>query len=145
MIKPPGHFGRVRVLEIDDDILVSVEKPILPRVFCFVGHPAEAEFSFGVEMFPVETVEKRRRSGAIEAAIVKAQSDLGHRERISLASPGVPVRRSKAHYDVRPFTDCQVKSMHSLRSQSKRPGSRPAEGKWNAPPSPQTLSLVVTS
>src|SRR3974377_82355 len=96
MIKPPGHFWRVGILEIDDDILIAVEKRILPGVFCFVGHPAEAEFSFGVEMFPVETVEKRRRSGAIEAAIVKAESDLGHRERISLTSSGAPRQKKQS-------------------------------------------------
>src|SRR6516165_10193136 len=106
-------------------------------MFCFVCHSTETKIGFCIELFPVETVEKRRRSGAIEAAIVKAESDLGHRERISLASPGVPVRRSKAHYDVRPFTDCQVNPcIHSGRNQNGRvPGPPKASG--TLPPLPK--------
>src|SRR5215472_13009705 len=79
MVKPPRHLWRIRILEIDDDVFVSVEQPVLPRMLGLVGHAAQMKLRVAVEFLAVEPVKKRGRSGTIKATIVKAQSNLGHK------------------------------------------------------------------
>src|SRR5260221_2930933 len=82
MVKPPGDFRRIGVLEINDGVFVAIEQALFPRMLGLMGHPAEAEFGLGIEVLPIKAVKKRRGSGAIETAIMETQSDLGHRERV---------------------------------------------------------------
>jgi hypothetical protein len=44
-----------------------------------VRHSREAEFRVLVEAFAIKTVKESGGSGAIKAAIVKAEPDLGHK------------------------------------------------------------------
>jgi hypothetical protein len=71
MVKPPGHLRRIRIFEVHNNVLIPVEQPLFPGMFRLVGHPAELEFRFGIEVFPVETIKDRRGSGAVKASIVK--------------------------------------------------------------------------
>jgi hypothetical protein len=93
MVEPPGDFGRIRVLEINDGIFVAVEETLFPRVLGLMSHPAEVEFGLGIKAFPVKAVKKRRGSSAIETAIMETQSDLGHRERVCPTSARVRTQR----------------------------------------------------
>jgi hypothetical protein len=52
-----------------------------------VRHSAEMKFCFVVLALPVKAVEKCGRSSAIETAIVKTESNLGHKERNCSAFP----------------------------------------------------------
>src|SRR6516165_2966681 len=110
MVKPPRHFWRIRILEIDDDVFVPVEQPVLPRMLGLVGHAAQMELRVAVEFFAVEPVKKRGRSGTIKATIVKAQSNLGHKR----SEPDPPTEstdtRSKAHKDVRVDAESQAET-----------------------------------
>src|SRR5260370_35725950 len=78
MIKPPGHFGTVRIFEIDDDVLIAVKQAVYPRLRGAVRHSRETEFRVGVEFFFIEAVEKRGGSCPIKAAVMKTQPDAGH-------------------------------------------------------------------
>ena len=82
MVKPPGHFRRIRILEIDDYVLVSVKQAIFPGLHRAVRHAREVEIRVSVKTFPVKTIENRGGSGAIKAAVVKAQADSGHERTI---------------------------------------------------------------
>src|ERR1700730_2134226 len=86
MIKPPGYLGRVRILEIHNHILVAVKQPVLPGVLGAVCHPREREIGAVVETLAIETIEQRSGCCAVETTVVKAESNLGHREltRLSL-------------------------------------------------------------
>jgi hypothetical protein len=78
MVEPPGHFRRVRILEIDDSVFVAVEEAWSPRLGGPVGHASETKIRVGIELFLVETVEKSGGGGPIKAAVMEAQPDAGH-------------------------------------------------------------------
>src|SRR5580692_894810 len=78
VVEPPGHFRRVGVLEIDDGVFVAVKKAGRPWLRSTMGHTGEAELRGGIELFPVEAVEKSGGSGPIKAAVMEAQPDAGH-------------------------------------------------------------------
>ena len=82
MVEPPGHFWRIRILEIDDHVLVAIEEPVFPWLHRPMGHAREVEIRVGVEAFPVKTIKERGGSGAIKAAVVEAQADSGHERTI---------------------------------------------------------------
>ena len=111
MIKPPGYFWRIRVFEVDYDVLIAIKQFFFPRVFGLMRHSREVEFRFLIKNFSVETIENSRGSGTITAAIVKTQSDLGHRERELASTPSAAnERRGKALKDGRVTEDCQAES-----------------------------------
>jgi hypothetical protein len=78
MIEPPGNFWRVGILKIDDHVFVAVKQAVFPRLHCPVRHSREVEFRVRVESFTIEAIEKCGGSGAIKAAVMKAQSYSGH-------------------------------------------------------------------
>jgi hypothetical protein len=78
VVEPPGDFGRVRVLEIDDGVFVAIEQAGSPRLRSPVGHAGEAELRRGIEFFLVKAVEKSGGGGAIKTAVVETQPDAGH-------------------------------------------------------------------
>ncbi len=82
MIEPPGNFWRVGILKIDDHVFVAVKQAVFPRLNCAMRHSGEMEFRVSVESFTIEAIENCGGSGAIKAAVMKAQSYSGHEWRI---------------------------------------------------------------
>jgi hypothetical protein len=78
VVKPPGDFGRVGILEIDDGVFISIEEAGSPRLLRSVGHSGEAELGGGIEFFLVKAVEQSGGGGPIKASIVEAEPDAGH-------------------------------------------------------------------
>src|SRR5260370_12258391 len=79
MVEPPGHFRRIRKLEVHDDVFVAIEQPGFPGLRGAVRHSREAELGPLVKTFAIEPVKKSRGSSAIKAAIVKAEPDHSHK------------------------------------------------------------------
>src|SRR5215468_7116450 len=82
MVEPPGHFRRIGVLEIDDYVIVAVKQIVFPRLSGPMGHSCEMKFGARVNPLAIEAVKKRGGSGAIKAAVMKAQSYFGHRRNV---------------------------------------------------------------
>jgi hypothetical protein len=78
VVEPPGHFGRVGILEIDDGVFVAVEKAGSPGLLSAMGHSCEMKLGGGIEFFLVETVEESGGSGPIKTAVMEAEPDSGH-------------------------------------------------------------------
>src|SRR3989442_12424435 len=82
VVEPPGAPRRARVLEVRNSVFIAVEDAFLPGLRGAMRHSGEVEFRPGMNLLPVEAVEKRRRGGAVKAAIVEAQPNLAHPKRI---------------------------------------------------------------
>src|SRR5215468_9455414 len=78
MVKPPGDLRGIRILEIHNDVLVAIEKVPFPGLCRTVSHAREMKPGVGIKPLAIEAVKKCGRSGAIKAAVVKAQSNFGH-------------------------------------------------------------------
>ena len=79
MVEPPGHFRRIGVLEIHDDVLIPVEQTVRPGLRCAMRHAGQRELRIGIESFAVKTVKQRRGRCTVEAPVVKAESYSSHR------------------------------------------------------------------
>src|ERR1700747_2203333 len=90
-----------------------------------MGHAREVEIRVGVEAFPVKTIKERGGSGAIKAAVVKAQADSGHERTIRAFLQ----RRRRAPSSAKPFTMRWAETKVKLKPIRKKQ-SRPA--KWAA-------------
>ena len=82
MIEPPGDFGGVGILEIDDRVLVAVEQSILPRLHRAMRHSGEMKVRVSVNPLPVKTIKQRSRGSAIKTAVMETQADSGHERTI---------------------------------------------------------------
>jgi hypothetical protein len=76
MVKPPGHARRTRIFEIDNGVFIAVKQPFLEELPRPVGHPREVKFRTGLDALSKKTIEDRRRCRAIEASVVKAQTNI---------------------------------------------------------------------
>ena len=75
VIEPPGKMRVAGVLEIDNRVLVAVEKLWLENLGCFVRHAAEGELRPGVKRAFHKTAEKRSGGCAIETVVVVKNPD----------------------------------------------------------------------
>src|SRR4029077_6297647 len=78
VVDPPGHLGKIRVLEIYDRVFVAIEEAWRPRLGGAMGHPREAKFRCRLECFLVKTVDKCSGGGRIKTTVVEAEPDAGH-------------------------------------------------------------------
>src|SRR6266700_7810587 len=79
MVEPPGHFRRIRKLEIHNHVFVAIEQLGLPWLRCPVSHPGKAELRVRVKAFAIKAVKECGGSSAIKAAIVETEPNLDHR------------------------------------------------------------------
>src|SRR5215472_13853311 len=108
MIEPPRHLWRIGILEIHDDVFVSVEDAVLPRLCRPVGHAGKFKFGVPVKFLKEKAVEESSGGRAVKAAIVETKPDLCHLGFICSYLHTVLKRRgSKANQDVCPRQDCQ--------------------------------------
>jgi hypothetical protein len=75
MVKPPGDARRARIFEIDNDVLIAVKQGFRKRVACLVSHSREVKFRARLEALSEKSIEDRRRRSAVEASVMKAQSN----------------------------------------------------------------------
>jgi hypothetical protein len=75
MIEPPGQPLVGGVFEIDDGILVAVEKVWLEELGSLMGHPGKPKFRIGVKRPLEEAAEISGRSRSVEAMIVIEDAD----------------------------------------------------------------------
>src|SRR4029077_21186507 len=99
MIEPPGHLRRIRVLEVNDDVLVAVEQAFFPRMLGFMGHAGEIKLGVGILAFAIKAVEQRGRGGTVETTIVKTESDIGH-----IGRACTPPSSANPEVEAKPFT-----------------------------------------
>src|ERR1700757_4604672 len=78
VVKPPGDFRRVRILEIDDDVFVAIEKTCSPGLRSAMRHSGEMELCSRIIFFFVEAVKESRGRCTVKAAVMKAQPYTGH-------------------------------------------------------------------
>jgi len=62
MVEPPRHLRRIRILEIDNRILVAIEQSRFPRLLRAVRHARETKLCVRIKFFAVKTVKKGSRS-----------------------------------------------------------------------------------
>ena len=70
VIEPPGELRVARVLEIDDGVLVAVEKAVFENLRGPVGHAGISEIRVRMECAADEAAEERCRGGAVETVVV---------------------------------------------------------------------------
>src|SRR5580700_509014 len=70
MVEPPGQFRVARILEVDDRVLVAIEKLVFEDLRGAVGHPGVGEAGIRVKGAPDEAAEERGRGGAVETVVV---------------------------------------------------------------------------
>ena len=71
MIEPPGQPGRSAVLEVDNRVLVAVEKLQVEKLLGAVKQPGKDKLGGRRLLGAVEIGEKGRRASTVEAPIVK--------------------------------------------------------------------------
>ena len=75
MVEPPGQAAARGVLEINDGVLVAVEKAFFKELPGPVRQPAVVERRLGVDGGAVETCKEGGRTGPVETLVVKANAD----------------------------------------------------------------------
>ena len=70
MIKPPGNFGRTRIFEIDDCILVAVKLLFIEQRPGAMQQAREDELNVIANPLPVESREQRSRRSPIKTPVV---------------------------------------------------------------------------
>ena len=70
MIEPPCQLFVVRVLEIDDGVLVAVEQAVFENLAGPMGHAGIVEPRIGMKRAADEAAEEGRRSRAVETMVV---------------------------------------------------------------------------
>ncbi len=70
VVEPPGELRIARVLEIDDGVLVAVEKAVFENLRGPVSHARISEIRPGIECAPNEAAEERCGGGAVETVVV---------------------------------------------------------------------------
>src|SRR5689334_10178715 len=112
MVEPPGHFRRVGVFKIYDDVFIAIEDAVFPGLHSAVGHPGKLKFGALIQLLAVKAVKESGGSRAVKTAIVKTEPNLGH---FCVYLPVPPtvlnVRRHKANQDVRLRQDCQEETL----------------------------------
>ncbi len=109
MVKPPGHARRARVFEIDDGVFIAVEQGFREGMPRLVRHPREMKLRARPDALPKKAVEDRRRRRAVEASVVKAQSNF---DRVRHSPPSLhPIAKHKSRWkalkDGRVRQECQ--------------------------------------
>ncbi len=89
MVKPPGNFRGIRILEVDDNIFIAVEEAFIPGLRGAVRHAGEAELGGGVEALAVKAVKKSSGGGSVKATIVETEPDPGHDEMMAPFYPSI--------------------------------------------------------
>src|SRR5882724_3028323 len=100
MVEPPRHLRRIRILEIDNRILVAIEQSRFPRLLRAVRHARETKLCVRIKFFAVKTVKKGSRSGSVKAAVVETEPDSGHIR----AKRAFPAARSVSPPATKPLT-----------------------------------------
>ena len=70
VIEPPGETRIARILEIDDGVLVAIEKLRLENLRGFVGHTSVGKLCIRIKCTADESAEDSRRGGSVEAMVV---------------------------------------------------------------------------
>jgi len=71
MVKPPGDFGRRRIFEIDNRVLVSVKILFIKKRTRAMDQAGELEIDIGTDTLAVKAGKQRRRSSAVKTFAVK--------------------------------------------------------------------------
>jgi hypothetical protein len=75
MVKPPRKPIGTRILEINNHVFVSIEKPCIKQLASAVHHPAIPKLRVGVDTLAVEARENRRRADSVKTPIMKANQN----------------------------------------------------------------------
>ena len=70
MVEPPGNFGRTRVLEINDGILVAIKFGFIKKRSGAMQQSAENELRIFANALLIKTRKQGGRAGPIEALVV---------------------------------------------------------------------------
>ncbi len=70
MIKPPGDFGRARIFEIDDGVLVAVKLILVEQGASAVDQAGENKIHIAANALAVEAGEQGSRRCTIETFVV---------------------------------------------------------------------------
>ena len=70
VIEPPCQLVGSAVLEIDDDVFISVEQLFVEKLLSTMKQTGQRELGIGIETPPEEFREHSGRTGAVEATVV---------------------------------------------------------------------------
>ena len=88
VIEPPGDFGRGRVLEVDDRVLVAGEVGLAEEGAGAVDEAAVFVLGVGTDALVVESAEERGRAGTVETLVVIEDPDLQEKDAPENRRPG---------------------------------------------------------
>src|ERR1700731_2300297 len=75
MVEPPCNFRRVRILEIDDGILLTVEMRFVKQRSSAMEQPGKLKVHIAADALAVEAGEERRRRRSVETLVVVENFD----------------------------------------------------------------------
>jgi hypothetical protein len=75
MIEPPGEQRRTRILEIDDDIFVAIERAIFEGLRRLVRHARVEKFCVRVDAFAEKASKYGGGGSSVKASVVETDTD----------------------------------------------------------------------
>jgi hypothetical protein len=75
MVKPPGNFGRGRVLEVDDGVFIAIKIGFIKERARAMHQTAELKIHVRADALAVKAGKQRRRCRPIKALAVKKDPD----------------------------------------------------------------------